>query len=412
METNTSRLDSRVEVDLQLSHPSTETQLSPHSLFLSTTFLPFLSFLSPSFLLQPQASQQYLMHLALFSQLSAVDRYCTDYITGFLHSLASSVSDLETGAPVEDGVQMGKRSSCGEDGDTARAPGVGRGGGGGGPERGREPAEERSARPARRRPLGEGERREGRTAGPASRPGSPRGPARSPTTGVPGALAAATSSRSLQGPTGSPGPVRAPAPGRSPATAASRPLPRAGGRGRAAPCSPRPSPPPRSPLRCRARLSLAALTREAAARGGGGGGLRAAGPALAPPSGSWSPAEAGGDGSVRRQRRGPGTVRRRVAAARSGSGEEQGWGAGAAALPRRRAPVPRPRRGTSLPPRLGRAPVDPSAPCSAAARPARELGDRLPGAAWGLASLIHSFAAAVARTCSAPRNGGTRGSRE
>ena len=49
------------------------------------------------------------MHLTLFSQLFAVDRYCTDYITGFLHPLTSSMSDLETGAPVEDGVQMGKR---------------------------------------------------------------------------------------------------------------------------------------------------------------------------------------------------------------------------------------------------------------------------------------------------------------
>ena len=46
------------------------------------------------------------MHLALFSQLIAVHRYCTDYITGFLHPLASSMSDLETGAPVEDGEEV------------------------------------------------------------------------------------------------------------------------------------------------------------------------------------------------------------------------------------------------------------------------------------------------------------------
>ncbi|XP_044890018.1 translation initiation factor IF-2-like [Felis catus] len=146
-------------------------------------------------------------------------------------------------------------SSCGEDGDTARAPGVGRGGGCGGRERGQETAEEQSARSARRPPLGEGG--EGRTDGPAGRTSSPRGPSRPLTTSLPAAFAAAASSpaarRAPLGPRDGSAP-RPPTPSRgSEAVAASRSLPRTGGgtalasgSPRLLPRPPQPAPPPRS----------------------------------------------------------------------------------------------------------------------------------------------------------------------
>lgn len=131
-------------------------------------------------------------------------------------------------------------------------------------------------------PATRGGGKEGRTDGPAGPTSSPRGPARLLTTSLPAVLAAAASSCCAQGPTGLSGlsATQPPAPGRvSAASAASRPLPRAGGGTALAPRSPRPVPhphPPRSQLCRRDRLTRAALTRERApsalrAAGGGGG---------------------------------------------------------------------------------------------------------------------------------------------
>lgn len=80
---------------------------------------------------------------------------------------------------------------------------------------------------------------------------------------------------------------------------------------------------------------------------------------------------------------------------RRGAGEarSRGGGAGAAALPRLRAPFPCARRRISCPPRVGRAPVDPSALSSASAQLAPEPGAGA-GGSVGLGFLIHSFFAA------------------
>lgn len=90
---------------------------------------------------------------------------------------------------------------------------MGRGGGSGSREWGQEPAEEQSARSARRRLLGEKwGREEERTDGPAGRTNSLRGPAQPLTSSLLAALPAAASSRCPQGPAGPSGRVSAPAP--------------------------------------------------------------------------------------------------------------------------------------------------------------------------------------------------------
>lgn len=164
---------------------------------------------------------------------------------------------------------------------------MGCGGGCGGRERSQQPAEEQSARSARRRPLGEGGRKDGRTDGPTGRASSSHRPPGLLTTSLPAVLAAAAASRCTQGSVGASGLVSTPAPGRSwAAAAASCPLPPAGGGTALAPRFLRPVPqphplPPRSQLCHRARLTRAALTREAApsalraaAGSGGSSGLR------------------------------------------------------------------------------------------------------------------------------------------
>lgn len=71
---------------------------------------------------------------------------------------------------------------------------MGCGGGCGGRERGQQPAEEQSARSARRRPLGEGGRKDGRTDGPTGRASASRRPLRLLTTSLPAVLAAPAAS--------------------------------------------------------------------------------------------------------------------------------------------------------------------------------------------------------------------------